>query len=248
MSGKQEQNELFNADRMESAVDRVLNVFKETLITGKLKPGDRLPSEVELSRSLSISRGSIREAMKILSAFNIVEIRRGDGTYIAQSDYKVSFDPLLFSLILSNANVKELVELRELMEFAIVKLVIQHATKENLENIAHTISEMEELIGNYEDNEPDQLVRSDLDFHKALGKATNNRLVEKVYHFVMDFFTPSIRLTHENQKGGRNALEHHKRIFEALKRRNVDESIVAVEGSIVAWKELSHVIKKDSTS
>ena len=247
MSGKQVQKDLFYAERVESAVDRVVNVFKESLITGKLRPGDRLPSETELSRRLSISRGSIREAMKILSAFGLVEIRRGDGTYIAQSD-KVSFDPLLFSLILSNANVKELVEFRELMEFAIVRLVIQHATKENMENIETAISEMEELIGNYEDYEPDQIVQSDLDFHKALGKATNNRLVEKVYRFVMDFFTPSLRLTHENQKGGRNALDHHKRIFEALKMGDVEESITAVEGSIVAWKELPHVINNESIS
>ena len=212
MSGKKENNELFYADRLESAVDRVLNVFKEALITRKLKPGDRLPSEVELSRRLSVSRGSIREAMKILSAFSIVEIRRGDGTYIAQSDQKVTFDPLLFSLILSNANVRELVELRELMEFAIVKLIIKSARPEDLENIEHAVFQMEKLIGNYEENETDQFVRSDLDFHRALGKATKNRLVEKVYNFVMDFFTPSIRITHENLKGGRNALAHHKKI------------------------------------
>lgn len=242
MSDDHEQHEVFRADKLESAVDRVLNVFKEALITGRLVPGDRLPSEIELSRSLSISRGSIREAMKILAAFGIVEIRRGDGTYIAKSDHKVIFDPLLFSLILSNANVKELVELRELMGFAIVRLIIENAGEAELHNIERTIFQMEELIEKYGEIGADELVQSDLDFHRALGDAAQNRLVEKIYNFVMDFFAPSIRMTHENERGGRKALFHHQKIYAALKSRNVEEAIEAVEGSIVAWKELSHTM------
>ncbi len=242
MSNDHEQHDVFRADKLESAVDRVLNVFKEALITGKLVPGDRLPSEIELSQSLSISRGSIREAMKILAAFGIVEIRRGDGTYIAKSDHKVIFDPLLFSLILSNANVKELVELRELMEFAIVKLIIDNAGEAELHSIERTIVQMEELIERYGEIGVDELVQSDLDFHRALGDAAQNRLVEKIYDFVMDFFAPSIRITHENERGGRKALFHHQKIYATLKSRNVEEAIEAVEGSIVAWKELSHTM------
>jgi GntR family transcriptional repressor for pyruvate dehydrogenase complex len=242
MSNDHEQHEVFRADKLESAVDRVLNVFKEALITGKLVPGDRLPSEIELSQSLSISRGSIREAMKILAAFGIVEIRRGDGTYIAKSDHKVIFDPLLFSLILSNANVKELVELRELMEFAIVKLIIDNAGEAELHSIERTIVQMEERIERYGEIGVDELVQSDLDFHRALGDAAQNRLVEKIYDFVMDFFAPSIRITHENERGGRKALFHHQKIYATLKSRNVEEAIEAVEGSIVAWKELSHTM------
>jgi GntR family transcriptional repressor for pyruvate dehydrogenase complex len=242
MSDNVPKHDVFKADKLESAVDRVLNVFKEALIMGKLVPGERLPSEIELSRHLSISRGSIREAMKILAAFGIVEIRRGDGTYIAQSDHKVVFDPLLFSLIVSNANVRELVELRELVEFALVKLVIENAGEEEMKDIERMILQMEELIENYEEIGVDQLVQSDLDFHKALGKAAKNRLVEKIYNFVMDFFTPSIKVTHENQRGGCNALAHHQNIYAALKKRDVNKAIEAVEGSIIAWKELSHIM------
>ena len=242
MSDERVQREVFKAEKLESAVDRVLNVFKEALITGKLSPGDRLPSEMELSRSLSMSRGSVREAMKILAAFGIVEIRRGDGTYITKSDHKVVFDPLLFSLILSNANVKELVELRELMEFAIVKLIIEHAGDAALHSIENTIFQMEELIENYGEIGVDEVVQSDLAFHSALGDAAQNRLVKKIYSFVMDFFEPSIRITHEKERSGRRALFHHQKIYEALKEKNVEGAIEAIEDSIVAWKDLSHAM------
>jgi GntR family transcriptional repressor for pyruvate dehydrogenase complex len=242
MSENATQHEVFKAEKLESAVDRVLNVFKEALITGKLKPGDRLPSEMELSRSLSMSRGSVREAMKILDAFGIVEIRRGDGTYIAKSDHKVVFDPLLFSLILSNANVKELVELRELMEFAIVKLIIEHAGDTELQSIEEATFQMEELIEKFGEIGVDELVQSDLAFHSAMGDAAQNKLVKKIYSFVMDFFEPSIRITHEKERGGRKALFHHQKIYKALKNRNVEEAIEAVEDSIVTWKNLSHTM------
>jgi len=244
MAEDQKQYEVFRAERVESAVDRVLNSFKEALITGELVPGGRIPSELELSKQLAVSRGSVREAMKILSAFGIVEIRRGNGTYIAQSDHKVVFDPLLFSLILSRAKMKELVELRELMEFAIVKLVIQNADDEDHLAIEEKIHEMEDLIRS-KNSQPKLLAQSDVDFHYALGKATKNHLVEKIYNFVIDFFTPSIRLTHEKQERGQYALAYHKKIYEALKDRDVDRAIAAVEGSIMEWKKRASKLMDD---
>src|SRR6056297_1598946 len=97
-------NDLFKTTKRESAVDLVINTIKKLIINKKLQPGDRLPSEMELANSFDVSRGSIREAMKILSAFGIVEIKRGDGTYISDSFNKDIFDPLLFRLILEGDN------------------------------------------------------------------------------------------------------------------------------------------------
>jgi GntR family transcriptional repressor for pyruvate dehydrogenase complex len=236
MEDRELNDDLFRANKRESAVDYVINVLKEALITDKLQPGDRLPSETELSNRLAISRGSIREAMKILSAFGIVEIKRGNGTYIAKSEHKVVFDPLLFSLILSKANMREFVELRELMEVAIVKLIINNADDRDLENIEKTINDMENMIKQKHENQPEQLTQSDLSFHRALGKATKNRIVEKIYDFLMDFFAPSIKVTHERQEKGNLALKDHQKIYRTLLNRNLEEAVDQVEKSIAEWK------------
>jgi DNA-binding FadR family transcriptional regulator len=239
MSSERKNGLLFVAEKRESTVDSVINSVKEALITERLHPGDRLPSETELSSQLSVSRGSIREAMKILSAFGIVEIRRGDGTYIARSDHKVIFDPFLFSLILSGADIREMVELRELMEFAIVKLVITNAPREDIQSIEGAIDDMDRRIRENKWNSPEELAGSDLNFHRALGRATKNILVQKIYDFVMDFFTPSITKTHRNQGNGLKALAQHRNIYRALIDRNLDGAIEAVEESIILWKQLS---------
>jgi len=228
-------NDLFKADRRESAVDRVINTIKEALIDGKLVPGDRLPSEIELSKRLTISRGSIREAMKILSAFGVVEIRRGDGTYISLSDDRVIFEPLLFSLVLSKENMKELVELRELLEISIVKLVLENAGGEDLDAIGRTVIDLETKIESGE-TQPSVLAAADISFHRALGIATKNRMVEKIYHFVIDFFSPSIELTHRLQEKGFLAKTHHRKIYNALVDHDLEGAVESVKESIGVWR------------
>jgi len=104
------------APKRGSAVDLVINGIKQMVVTGRVRPGDRLPTEMELAASLSVSRGSVREAMKILSAFGIVDIIRGDGTYVATSMRKTFFGPLFFSLIASKGDAERLVELREMVD------------------------------------------------------------------------------------------------------------------------------------
>ncbi|MFW6138356.1 MAG: FadR/GntR family transcriptional regulator [Spirochaetota bacterium] len=232
-------SELFKAEKRESAVDRVINSIKEALIKGKIHPGDRLPPETELSRGLAVSRGSVREAMKTLSAFGIVEIRQGNGTYISRSDEHVIFEPLLFSLVLNKENLKEITELRELLEIEIVKLVCCNAEEQDLREIEQTVRAMESIIEKNDDNQLDRLPQVDLAFHRALGRATKNRLVEKIYYFVMDFFTPSIEMTHKKQQKGRKALRDHKNIYGALSEHNLEKAIKAVENSIQSWKSLS---------
>ena len=233
--------DLFKSEKIESAVDRVINAIKEALIAGKLLPGEKLPSEAELSQRFSISRGSIREAMKILSAFGIVEVRRGDGTYVASSERKPVFDPLLFSLILSRANMKELVELRELMEVIIVKLIIKNAGVEDLKNIEHTIIEMENLDLKGNENHTEEFTKLDIAFHHALGLSTKNKLVEKIYNFVIEYFTPSIRIAiKKRSEKGLNArsIEDHKKIYRTLTGRNVEEAVNTVEKDMKKWRNL----------
>ncbi len=82
-------------DKRESAVDIVVNAIKEMLVTRELRPGDRLPTEIEISEGLGVSRGSVREAMKILSAFGLIDIRVGNGTYVCDTPGNATLDSFL---------------------------------------------------------------------------------------------------------------------------------------------------------
>ena len=76
-----------------SAVDLVIAQVKDMLIGGQLKAGDMLPTENSLAQMCRVSRGSVREAMKILNAYGIIDIRRGEGTFVCEKPSKFMFNP-----------------------------------------------------------------------------------------------------------------------------------------------------------
>jgi len=227
-------SELFTAAKRQSRVELVIDTFERLLIEKKLKPGDRIPNEFELTKSLSTSRGTLREAMKILASFGVVEIKPGDGTYVSQSMNKHLFDRLVFQLILSDADKTQLMELRELIEVGLVKLIVENATDEDLAEIEKRHLAMVERVEAHL-ADPKELTRFDIAFHTALGKASRNQLVGRIYEFTLDLFTPSMEETHQQPDRGVNAVKFHGRLVEALKTRDRSKAIAAVEDSIQQW-------------
>lgn len=223
----------------ESSVDYVINNIKELLLMKKLLPGDRLPPEMELAKFLSVSRGSIREAMKILSAFGIIDIKRGDGTYVSSDiEGKVLFDPLLFSFILSQPEFAELQELRLLLEKDVLRLVIKNASDDDLKALRKCHEELELLKTNPEQM-ADRVLEFDLEFHHILGKITKNKLLEKIYNFVMEYFRPYIEQSIlKHSYFTLESKETHTRILEAIENRDFISAEEAVENSVEVWKNL----------
>jgi len=86
------------------------------LLSKKLKPGDKLPTESEFSQQLGVGRNSLREAIKMLSSFGIIEIKRGLGTFIAKSMSSSVMNPLILGLVFEQGTSIELFELRLLIE------------------------------------------------------------------------------------------------------------------------------------
>ncbi|HVO19852.1 MAG TPA: FCD domain-containing protein [Anaeromyxobacter sp.] len=221
-----------------SAVETVIHTIEHLILTKRLRPGDRIPSEVELTRTLATSRGSIREAIKILSSFGILEIRRGDGTYVSESLSRRLFDHLLFQMILSDPDKRMLKELRELIEIGIVKLVLSNAEEEDVRNIEREYDRMAAMVAQKQ-WDPHLLTQLDLAFHRAVGKATKNELIQRIYDFTLELFAHSIEETHRHKRKGQNALRHHRKILAGLQARDDAATVAAVRESIEQWAILS---------
>lgn len=227
----------FQAVKREVASDIVVKAIKKLLITKKLLPGDKLPSETELANMLNVSRGSVREAMKILTAYGIVQIKRGDGTYISDTTDGILFDPLLFKLIINNDDIHELKELREMIELGIIKLAIENATEKNIKTLENVYNYTAIKINMGEFND-DVLIETELMFHTALGQATGNKLIQTIYNFVMDMYIPNIYKT-GYKKFGDEALTSHRPIIEAIKDRDLEAGKKAIKHSVDVWKNLN---------
>ena len=88
-------------------VQRIISEIQDRLVKGALRAGDRLPPEGKLAAQFGVGRTSVREAMKVLAALGVIEIRRGDGTYVSESMSARIFDRLLFQLLLSDTDKKK---------------------------------------------------------------------------------------------------------------------------------------------
>ncbi len=218
----------------ESAVDAVVNRFRELIAQGKLKPGDLLPSEGALAEAMGVSRGSVREAMKILSALGVVEVRRGDGTYVSTGMGRTLLDPFLLRLMLSAPDRRQLVEFREMIELAVARAAHRNRTAQRVAAVNAAVAATEAALTR---KEPDSaaLAELDLSFHRALGQATGNVLIGHLYEFILQYFEPSIRETYDQPGNVERAFGYHREICRALNDGTEQELLAAVNESIRGW-------------
>ena len=133
----------------ESVVQRVINCLTDAMINKELRPGDKIPTELELSETLGVGRNSIREAIKILVYLGVLEIRRAEGTFVCEGFTESMIDPMIYGIILDKTDSYDnLMELREMMEAGVVRLAMAKYTEEDMQNLEEKLSIMKtEKIG-----------------------------------------------------------------------------------------------------
>lgn len=225
----------FTSRNTETAVEHVVSQVKEALIAGNLEPGARLPTEHELSAQLQVSRGSVREAMKVLQSLGIVRVVRGSGTFVSESPAESLFEPLVFRFILSEPGKQHLVELRETIELGIGQLILRNADEQAIESLEEANRALADAVDC--DAPPDTIADCDLRFHGALSAATGNPLVENVYAVVLDFFKPLIRETYNRSGNGRNAVALHAQLIEAFRSRDAEACRSATVAASKQWAQ-----------
>ena len=222
--------------RIPPAVERVVTRIRDLLLSRALRPGDKLPSEGELGALLAVGRGSVREAMKILSGYGVVIVRAGDGTYVATEARGGLVDPLLFQMLLSRPDRKALFELRQLLELGMAPLLAAQVTDGDLADLRLALDQTRELVA-AQCRDPETLTDADMAFHRCLGQTVHNPLVERIYGFAMDFLRPTVRDTYVRNETGEQALTMHADIVAALETRDVARVRAAVAQSIESWDD-----------
>lgn len=218
-----------------SLTQKVVNQIKEGLISGDLKPGDKLPPENVLVDKFSVSRTAIREAIKMLSAIGAVKIKQGSGTFIARDLSTRTLNSLAFTLVLNRKTPQELLELREMLEIGIIGRVIEKATSEDIKKMERAIENLESKV---DVENAEELCQADLHFHYVFAEAAHNSLIEKIARTMWEMFAPSIRRCMKNRQiKVEESVREHKMILKAVKERNMVEGIEAIHACLRAWKE-----------
>lgn len=150
-----------------SLTEAAVQGIREMILSGELGPGDRLPPENALSERLGLSRGSLREAVKALEAMRVLNVRRGDGTYVTSLEPSLLTETMAFVVDLhSDRSLVDLLEVRRILECASAR---KAAAVADAELVAGLRAEIPAADVDY-----DTLVEADLRFHRIIAHASGN--------------------------------------------------------------------------
>lgn len=205
----------------------VLDWLIERIRSGQLRPGDRVPTETQLSESLAVSRSSVREAVQRLAAANLLEVRHGAGTYVRAATAAAVLESFDLVRLLTPHNVLDLIEVREMLEAGMVALAAARATPEELLAIRRVLELNERAVRG--DGSP---VDADEQFHLALAATTHNAAVVDLMHLLNRLFRHSREQTSLAPGANQRAYQAHVEVFEAVQARDSERARRAMLGNM----------------
>ena len=167
--------------RRSRLADQVALRVRELIAAGAYHVGDRLPNESELSELFSVGRSTIREAMRVLSSHGLIEVRHGEGTYVAA---RTMNEPLEERL--SRAELSEIYEARLTMESALSVLAAQRRDTTDIAEMRKSLKAREDAI---RAGDVASYANADFNFHLAVAYAAKNRALFEIY----ESFVQSVR-------------------------------------------------------
>lgn len=175
-----------------------------------MKPGDRLPTENELSVLFGVSRSTLREAMKFLRAENVVVIRQGSGTFVSDS-MGIGEDPLGLHFANQEMLLQNLFEARLLIEPQITELAAMRATSQEIHYLERLAADMNKLRIN-----SDEAAQMDVRFHTAVAECTHNDVLARIVPIINESIQRGHFKTHDNQESFQRAKRSHLGIYNAI--------------------------------
>lgn len=196
----------------QSIADTILSMIT---IEKRFKAGDKLPNENELSAELNVSRTTLREAIRILVAYNILEIQRGKGTFVTQAAFEQT--PDLGQLSDIKVNAKDLYEMRLIFEPEAAYLAAIRGTDAEIKRILEFGERIEQEIKAGKDRTDNE--RS---FHKAIAQATHNEFMNQLMPILYQAIAKGITLSATSQKAVSDTVGDHRMIMDFLEQRNAE--------------------------
>lgn len=204
--------EIFPVRLYESVIEQIMDLIKNN----ELKPGDKLPPERELAEKLSISRGSLREAFRVLESRGLIKSKPGGGRFIREirkNGYN-STENIILSL--QKSSILELLEAREIFEVKIAEIAAQRATPEDIELIEQALNKMNEE----EEPKYGKETESDTEFHLAIASASHNFVFINIIRLHLDLLKETREKTWKIPGRREEQQEEHQAIFKAIKEHN----------------------------
>ena len=205
--------------KQQTIVQQVMDEVKNMIASGQLKPGDRIPTETELSQMFGIGRSTVREAIKIFQYLGILKSSTRKGTIIC--DYSnISVEAISWSILLRTNEVFELVELREVIEGRSV-IVLAEKVRSDPKGTEPVIKELENQVDRMSEamqkSSIDDLSDADYEFHKIMVDSCDNGVFSSIYDTLRAFMREEIRKTNLLETARSSGFAEHNMIVDCIR-------------------------------
>ncbi len=225
--------------------EQVVDRLRFQIFNGTLQDGDQLPNERRLAEEFGVSRTVIREAMKTLVNDGLVEVRTGQGTFVVDDTAKALKNSIhtLMRFGEERNRLRELVELRELLEPGIAALAARRAEARDLERMQSAIDDMEAAMRDVR-----AYIEADNRFHFHLAIATRNRLIPRILDSIVDLLDELRSEIFQVEGGPERGQVHHRRILAAVRDRDATASRLAMEDHLAQVKRDSEAAVREHST
>jgi GntR family transcriptional regulator, transcriptional repressor for pyruvate dehydrogenase complex len=205
-------------ERFVALTDEAIDKIKQMILSGRVRPGEKLPREADLAAELGLSRNSLREAVKALSLINVLDVRQGDGTYATSLAPSLLLEALSFIVDFHRDDtVLEFLEVRRILEPAATGLAALRMTDEDK-------AELGKILDVVTVNSPvEDFVATDLEFHKRIAQGSGNSVLASL---VDNMSLPTARARVWRGMTEPRALERtmneHRAIHKAITNKDAD--------------------------
>lgn len=214
--------------------DEAISKLRRMIQSGELPPGSRLPPEHQLAAQMGLSRSGVREAVKVLESARVLDVRRGDGTYVTSLSPALLLEGVGFAVeLLQDETLLEVMEVRRLLEPAATSLAALRISDAELSRLADLLQEMQDKA-----DDAEGLVQADMEFHRVVTSSTGNETLTSLLDGLSGR-TVRARVWRGIVEGNatHTTIDEHRAIYSAL---------VARDPSLASAAALMHVNTSES--
>lgn len=221
----------------QQAAEQIIKLIREN----QLQAGEKLPNEFDMAGQLSVGRGTIREAVKILESRNIVEIRRGRGTFVCERPGLVE-DPLGLALVEDKGRLAlDLCEVRLILEPELAALAAQRAGEKEIRKLAEIQEQIEKLC-----RQGKSYLKKDMEFHELLARISRNSVMPRLVPIIQEGVSLFIEVTELSL--AEETLRTHRKIVAAIQDQDPQKAREAMKEHLLLNQErIQQKIREDKS-
>ncbi|HVP80390.1 MAG TPA: FadR/GntR family transcriptional regulator [Thermodesulfobacteriota bacterium] len=211
---------MFDSVKSDKVSQHIIDQIRNAIFDGRLRPGDKLPSEKELTEKFKVSKATLREALRSLEVLGFLQMRKGvsGGAFVTEVDMVKARDSFTNFLLFKNLSLEDLSEVRLLLEPYIAEKATLVIAQEDLRRLEKLIKDSEHAMK----NDASLASRVDeIEFHRIIASITGNPILMFILDFVENLLIDTKEILKPGKEFSGKVLRAHKRIYGALLNRNV---------------------------